>query len=220
MVYTTAPKVHEFYERTVGKIDFDWFVEGFLSSSHEANRRRKLDFREISSADRFSIMLEILGCEVNFPEGLSVQLAKIHMGHLAPSLTIPNAYRKVLDWAIHEGYRLGMISNFDYAPTVHQCLDTYGIRSLFDVVVVSEDVGWRKPHPIIFKHAFEKLDVQASDSLFVGDRLDVDVDGAANVSMDVVWIDTGQQQWTPQYAEPQYTIGSFLGVIKVLNRDI
>ena len=215
-IQTTAPKVHEFYQEAVGKIDFERFVEGFLGSGNEANRRRKANSREIPSADRFRIMLDMLGCDTDVPESLPARLAQAHMGHLAPSLSIPDAHRAVLDWTIAEGYRLAMISNFDYAPTLHRCLERHGVRNMFDVVVVSDEIGWRKPHPAIFEHTFEKLGVGASESLFVGDRLDLDVDGAAGVGMDVVWIDTGQQEWSPRYAKPQYTIGAFPEVVQVL----
>ena len=214
-IQTTAPKVHEFFEKEVGKIDFERFVEGFLGSGNEANRRRKANSREIPSADRFSIMLDMLGCEVD-DEGLPGRLAQTHMGYFAPSLSIPDAHRTVLDWTVSEGYRLAMISNFDYAPTVHRCLERHGVRNMFDVVVVSDEIGWRKPHPAIFEHTFKELGVDASESLFVGDRLDLDVDGAAGVGMDVVWIDTGQQEWSAKYAKPQYTIAAFPELVQVL----
>jgi putative hydrolase of the HAD superfamily len=218
-IHTTAPEVHKFYEDVVGKIDFQSFVEGFLKSGREANRRRKADFREIPSADRFSIMLDMLDCEHEPSQDLPARLAQAHMGHLAPAMDIPDSHKRALDWSLDQGYRLAMISNFDYAPTVHQCLENHNVHDMFDVIVVSDETGWRKPHPAIFEHTLQKLDVVAAECLFVGDRLDLDVDGAAGVGMDVVWIDTGVQEWTPEYARPQYTVGAFPEVVQILGGE-
>lgn len=216
-IQTTAPKLHAFYQDAVAEIAFDRFLEAFLESSREANRRRKETHREIPSADRFGIMLDLLGRPAGPPE-LAVQLAESHMGFLAPALTIPDEHRHVLEWSVANGYRVAMISNFDYAPTLYQCLERYGIRGLFASIVVSDEVGWRKPHPAIFERAFGDLGVHPSESLFVGDRLDLDVAGAAGVGMDVVWIDAADAGWSPEHAHPQHTIRALRELLPILNR--
>jgi FMN phosphatase YigB (HAD superfamily) len=215
-IHTTAPRVHEFFEATVGKIDFGLFVEGFLGSSREANRRRKAEMREIPSADRFRIMLQMLGCEPGSDPDLPRRLAETHMGHLAPALTIPESHQAMLDWSRGAGYRLGMISNFDHAPTVHHCLERHAVGELFERVVISDEIGWRKPHPAIFEHTFRTMSVAPSEGLFVGDRLELDVDGANGVGMDAAWIDTGRQQWTDAHARPRFTIRALPDLVAIL----
>jgi|SRR5688572_9169103 len=114
-----------------------------------------------------------------------------------------------------------MISNFDYSPALYDALDRFGIRSAFETIVVSDEVGWRKPHPIIFENAFEKLGIRPEDALFIGDQLYVDVYGAINSRMDVVWIETEQQDWlTPGLPSPTYKVRSILEVIKLLEQDM
>jgi epoxide hydrolase-like predicted phosphatase len=76
------------------------------------------------------------------------------------------------------GVRTGLLSNSwgsDNYP--HDRFD-----ELFDVVVISGDVGLRKPDPAIFTLATEKLGVAPSDCVFVDD-LDRNIDVAESVGM-------------------------------------
>ncbi len=61
-----------------------------------------------------------------------------------------------------------------------------GSRSLFDVLVLSDEVGAVKPQPEIFLRALDQLEVEPPAAMFVGDRLEEDVQGAANVGMTTV----------------------------------
>lgn len=50
-------------------------------------------------------------------------------------------------------------------------LTSLGVAGLADAVVLSCEVGWIKPSPLIFRHALEQLGVAASDAVFVDDQL-------------------------------------------------
>lgn len=216
-IHTTAPRVHEAYERAAGPIAFETFVDAFIGSWRKTNELRESGFREIPSTERFRLMLDLLD-ERHGDESLPGILTEAHMRHLAPALDIPRSHREVLVEARRAGFRLAMISNFDYSPTLERCLVAHGVRNLFDAVVVSDEVGWRKPHPEIFEHAFRMLDVTADESLFVGDRLELDVAGAHGVGMDVVWIDSGAEAWTPEFGEPLFRISTLAQLPPILDR--
>ena len=53
-------------------------------------------------------------------------------------------------------------------------------------MVFSEEVGAAKPEPEIFLRALEELEVEPFATMFVGDRLETDVQGAANLGMTTV----------------------------------
>ena len=131
----------------------------------------------------------------------------------------PEALR-VLDWA-KARYRTAMISNFAYAPALYESLDFFGIRKAFETIVVSAEVGWCKPHRIIFDHTFAKMGIRPAEALFFGDQLYVDVYGALNSGMDVVWIETETQDWRPpelqlSTCKPTFTVRLISEIIELL----
>ena len=75
-------------------------------------------------------------------------------------------------------YKLALISNFDHPPHVHRLLDELALRPFFDAVVVSGDVGVKKPDPAIFTPALEQTGLTTDEALFVGDSPEDDVAGA------------------------------------------
>jgi putative hydrolase of the HAD superfamily len=81
---------------------------------------------------------------------------------------------------------LGLVSNF-YGNLATVC-DDLGIRPLFRVIVDSEQVGWRKPDPRIFRHALDALGVTPAEATFVGDSLARDMGGARAIGMAHVWL--------------------------------
>ena len=83
-------------------------------------------------------------------------------------------------------YPLGLVSNF-YGNLATVC-DDLGIRPLFRVIVDSEQVGWRKPDPRIFRHALDELGVKPADATFVGDSLARDMAGARGIGMAHIWL--------------------------------
>jgi putative hydrolase of the HAD superfamily len=66
---------------------------------------------------------------------------------------------------------------------VRRELEELEVGARVDVVVLSGEVGARKPEPAIFERALSELGVDAANALFVGDRLVDDIQGAAAVGM-------------------------------------
>ena len=62
-----------------------------------------------------------------------------------------------------------------------------GLDRYVDVLVVSEDVGFSKPHPRIFEIALERAGVRPSESVMVGDSWTNDVQGARALGIRAVW---------------------------------
>jgi putative hydrolase of the HAD superfamily len=85
------------------------------------------------------------------------------------------------------GLRLGIISNFE--EWLERLLERVGVRSFFDVRVISGIEGMEKPDPRIFRLAMERAGVEPSRSVYVGDNPEFDVDPALAVGMYPVLID-------------------------------
>ena len=85
-------------------------------------------------------------------------------------------------------YKLGLISNFTYAPVIYAALRKLGVNRFFSAVLVSEDVGWRKPNRKILQEALRRLGVNAEEAVYVGDSPLEDVGGAASAEMRTVFV--------------------------------
>jgi len=223
LIPTTAPAAYAAYAELYGKLDFDVFYDAFSQSFIQVTTRRRADLREILSQERFKIMLHLLGHDAQQITDQAVEtITKAHMAQLQQSFEMRPEVLQVLNWA-RAHYRTAMISNFAYAPALYDSLDRFGIRSAFETVVVSAEVGWCKPHRIIFEHAFEKMAIRPSEALFIGDQLYVDVYGALNCGMDVVWVETERQDWLPpevqlQTCKPTHTVRLISEVIGLLEK--
>jgi len=74
------------------------------------------------------------------------------------------------------GIKLGVISNWD--ERLRPLLRALKLQDYFEIIVVSCEVGFLKPSPVIFLQAAEKLGVAPGAILHVGDSFEMDVEGA------------------------------------------
>jgi len=98
---------------------------------------------------------------------------------------VPGAERTLE--ALHPKYKLAVISNAT-SDLCRRILRENGLDKLFEVIVVSRDLGIRKPDPRIFHYALEKLQVKPNEAVHVGDSLEEDVLGARRTGLRAIWI--------------------------------
>jgi putative hydrolase of the HAD superfamily len=97
-------------------------------------------------------------------------------------------------------------------------LERQGLVERVDAVVLSSEVGKRKPHPAIFERALAELEVRPEEALFVGDRLDADVLGASAAGMRTVqalWFRADDIQVD---ADPDFQAFTQMDVLNVVDR--
>ena len=104
---------------------------------------------------------------------------------LARASAILARNRPVLE-ALGQRRRLGVVSNF-YGNLEAVC-DSAGLAPLFGVMVDSHRVGVQKPDPAIFRAALDALHAAPETSLYVGDSLRRDCEGARRAGLTFVWI--------------------------------
>lgn len=61
------------------------------------------------------------------------------------------------------------------------------LNSCFDIIIISEEVGFSKPDKRIFELALNKLNVQPEAALFVGDDIEKDIGGCQNANIKGIW---------------------------------
>lgn len=94
---------------------------------------------------------------------------------------------------LRDQYRLGLVSNYPCSRSIEGSLKKTGLRDLFEVVVVSGDLGYAKPHPKPFEIMLDHLKLLPEECLFVGDNWLADVQGAKRMGMPAILI----SQYTP-----------------------
>jgi putative hydrolase of the HAD superfamily len=84
-------------------------------------------------------------------------------------------------------YRLGLLSNFTHAPAARKIIENLDIDPFFEVVLISGELGYRKPHPLVFSKLIEHLEVDKNQIAFVGDDVEPDIEGARRAGLQPVW---------------------------------
>jgi len=110
-------------------------------------------------------------------EGRGQRVASRFLAEASASLA---RNRPVLE-ALGRRYRLGIVSNF-YGNLEAVCRSV-GLASLFGVIVDSHRVGAEKPDPAIFRAALGPLRAAPATTLFIGDSLRRDREGARRTGM-------------------------------------
>ena len=129
--------------------------------------------------------------------------------------------REVLRRLRSEGYRLALICNATTATgkEVREILRNARIEEFFDAVMVSTDVGYRKPDEGIFRIALERLGLQAEQVAMVGNRVSSDILGGNRVGMTTVlvkWNARYPEEVTGELERPNYTIGSLRELLPII----
>lgn len=106
-----------------------------------------------------------------------------------------------LRWCGARGLRVVLVSNTLWRGDADALEDwrRFGLGDVIDGYVTSHSVGWRKPHPAMFRRALELAGCGPAEAFMVGDRLRADIWGAQQVGLRAVWR-------VPKSGVPQSTI--------------
>ena len=137
-----------------------------------------------------------------------------------PARQLAATTHALLETLRERGLKLGVVSNaIDPPGLLHRDLAQFGVAGLLDVAVFSSEVGWRKPHAAIFERALQRLGVEASRTLFVGDTLASDIAGAAAVGMrtcQALWFRVDENHAAPEADFQAFTQMDVLTIVKRL----
>ncbi len=84
-------------------------------------------------------------------------------------------------------YPLGLLSNFTHAPAAKGLVTQLGLAPYFDVLLISGELGYRKPHIMVFQQLVADFGVDNSRLLYVGDNIEADINGALLAGIRPVW---------------------------------
>ena len=138
--------------------------------------------KEILKTKRFELTL--LDFNIN-DYLLAVEIGNFYLEQTTnKTYLFPNAH-KILEY-LDKNYKLHIITNgFEEVQFVK--LNNSNLRRYFTTIITSEEAEAKKPHKKIFLYSLQKANAKPSESIMIGDDLEVDIIGANNVGIDQVF---------------------------------
>lgn len=127
------------------------------------------------------------------------------------NVELVDGVKKVLDY-LSEKYTLAIVSN-SMSNVARHAIRKFNLEKYFDTVVISRDLGIRKPDPEIFNFALYNLGVEHHKAVHIGDSLEEDVHGARNTGMRAIWIKKAGED---ESVRPDYIVNSITELTSLL----
>jgi putative hydrolase of the HAD superfamily len=143
--------------------------------------------RETNHVDDLSSMIAVLGLQDQLPLKLvELTVATLHRERL-PKVTLISGAAETLATLQAHDYRISLISNAAYSPFLTWTLERFELLHFFEKILVSADVGVRKPGLEIFRIALDQLELAPADAVYVGDDYQKDVAAPKQLGMRAIW---------------------------------
>lgn len=168
-------------------VDFERFAKVFEEVHEKYWMIRSEELVEVNTVVWLSEALTLLGFPYSQKDEVVKKAVDSFYENYLHSLKARQDAKQTIE-KLKAKYTIGLISNFTHAPVIHSGLKNLGLNHFFKAILISAEVGWRKPHPKIFQEALRRLGAKAEETVFVGDNPIDDVQGAKNVGMKAIFI--------------------------------
>jgi len=165
------------------QVPIDQWLEQYQLVNHllwESYQRDEIDRYELQSA-RFRNTME----KFELDTARSEEIGKYYM----------NSYREYWSWVdgaqsvlklVSSKVKSGVITN-GFKETQELKFDKLNIKDYCSPLLITEEIGKLKPHPIAFDVATEKAGVPREEILYVGDSFSSDIIGGKNAGWKTAW---------------------------------
>ena len=157
------------------KISYDDFRVNYQAVAIEQSKFRYETLREVNNCIWVANTLKRMGIKV---EAYSPDISSAVENYFNPWKLVIFPDTKMVLERLKEDFKISLVSNFTDSAFLRRSLSKVGIEKFFDHIIDSDAVGWRKPHPNIFKHFLRVSGVKAEEAIFIGDDLETDIKGA------------------------------------------
>ena len=161
-------------------------------------------------AQRWRVFLRLVGRD----EKLSVEVNARYM-HLYPRTVVPVRGERRVVRGLSKKYRLGVVSN-GFRDIQYRKLKSLGIFEYFACVVLSDEIGIRKPDKRIFFKALDQLGASPGECLYIGDSYEYDILGAAGAGIKGCWLNPGGNGIPAGSPRPYLMIRKLTDLLSVL----
>ncbi|MBO7259708.1 MAG: YjjG family noncanonical pyrimidine nucleotidase [Paludibacteraceae bacterium] len=109
-------------------------------------------------------------------------------------------------------YPIIVLSN-GFKEVQYRKIATSGLQEYITHVVLSEEVGVQKPNKLIFEYALKLINKKASEVMMIGDNMETDIMGAAEIGMDTIYLSKNMTSTTDY---PTYTVQTLREIQNIL----
>ncbi|MCU9613086.1 HAD-IA family hydrolase [Caldibacillus lycopersici] len=171
---------------------FSIIVDKYYGDVHHLQRNEMLekfkeyDKRDYGNGDKTNV-LESLFAE--FPPNNRLPASSIQNfwnTYFPNCFSIDQTTINMLDTMKQLQVKVGIITNGLTQRQNAKIRNTH-LNHWFDTVIISEEVGLRKPDKRIFELALQRLQVLPEEALFVGDDIEKDIGGCQNANIKGIW---------------------------------
>lgn len=204
-VPSTAPVLWDVVRRRHADVEVGRFIEELLRAAGDAQAEiAAAGLVEVPAHRHFEPLIRRLGLSHDASD-LAHLLVETHMRAIAAAARPMAGAGALLQDLRAGGARIALVSNLDFPPAAAWILDGAGLSGRFDAIVLSGEVGFKKPHGRIFQIALERLGLDASQVVHVGDHAVDDVEGGARAGLATVWV-TGAPGGAVSSRAPTWTV--------------
>ena len=160
------------------------------------------EWHEINLLSVFETMLARRGVSTSVAPDLAYEFRRMSMVYIRPFRGVKTMLRE-----LRRVGKVYLLSNAQSCFTIEE-LKECGLYDLFDDIIISSDVGRKKPYGEIFDIAFERFGITPENSIYVGNDMRDDILGASSKGMRTLYIETAQSGSYPNLdiPAPTYTV--------------
>lgn len=157
----------------------------------EKYERNEIEKTEIF-VNRFKTLFEKIGVEAD-----AQKVSEDYFNNLSKGHDLIDGALDILEYLKGKGYFLCATTN-GVSKTQFRRIKEADIGKYFDIICVSEDIGFQKPDKNYFETVITRCHEKDKEKiLIIGDSMSSDVLGGINAGIDVCW-------FNPKMAKPKY----------------
>ncbi len=198
----------------------DHFGKKFVENKSAWNQKGREEMHEYKTVDVLAKTLQEWGYPALPPQELE-EAVTAYFNPEESLYPVVEGCHEVLQELLNRGLKLGIVSNASSGKLIRDAMLHRGLDKYFQTIIVSADVGYRKPHPAIFRLAMQALGTTAEKSVMVGDVPAYDVEGPQVLGMKsilVSYIDSKEGKRFSSPAVPDGIASHFTEIPSLLEK--
>lgn len=166
--------------------DDNQFTAAFIHNIEDFDQQRQTHFKEITTEYILRVTFKELNIQadhLDLPHALTALFA-FSESQWQPMPHVHQTLRLMQE----RGLKLAIVSNAADSANVQRLIDNAALRPYFDPIIISANVGVRKPNPRIFEPVLKTWNVAPNEVVMIGDTLGADILGAKNAHIKSIWV--------------------------------